>query len=232
TTPQPPGPTQGSPNSGGPNGNWLIYYGSVANATTSQANDGICPSGGCPFGNINDISDLRVGYTSSQAIDCSVTAIGNTAKACYFPTSARLGIDNDNVTVVSSTYNDNLPLAERSIDPTVGFAAFAGTRVRVFKKAAIYSGMTSTPGCTSEPGVCPGSAQSSPQIQGDFYDLWSGLPFAIDPAIPQSINGFPVNLPGLNYEPVHVRGRSLASFNGNANLDGGFTNLLGALWVQ
>lgn len=38
-----------------------------------------------------------------------------------------------------------------------------------------------------------------------------------------------VDLTGMNYEPWHVRGRSLASYNGNANLPNGFSVLVGAL---
>src|SRR5882724_2536797 len=249
TTPQPPGPNQGSPNSGGINGNWKIYYGAVANASVGQTNDGLCPSGGCPRGNINDISDIDVGATlpatpAAPAIDCSAGAIGDSTRVCYFPTSARLGLDNDNIIIVSAVYNDNVPLASR----TPANPAWAGSRLRLLKKAAIYTGASSTPGCASP--LCPGSAQNfvtavcttpgcppNPvpavtPIQGDFYDLWDsvGGPFTIDRTVSQAqATGPALLLPGLMWEPVHTRGRSLASFNGNAELNGGFTVLLGAV---
>jgi len=249
TTPQPPGPSQANPNSGGVSGNWLIYYGAVANASVSQGNDGLCPSGGCTRGNINEISDLDAGGVLPATpvpptIDCSASAIGDSTRVCYFPTSARLGLDNDNIIIVSGVINDNVPLANRSqANP-----AFWGSRVRLLKKAAIYIGLSSTPGCANP--LCPGSAQNTivpvcttpgcppnpvptlTPIQGDFYDLWdaSPTPYTIDMVVSQAQpNGQTLNLPGLFWEPVHVRGRSLASFNGNAELNGGFTVLLGAV---
>ena len=66
--------------------------------------------------------------TDSEAapvFDCSVAALNTTTTVCYFPTDLRLGIDNDNITLVSSVLNTNLP---------VGTNQFAGTRVRVIKK--------------------------------------------------------------------------------------------------
>src|SRR5262249_11332645 len=175
--------------------------------------------------------------------DCSTTAIGDSTRVCYFPTSARLGLDNDNIIIVSGVYNDNVPLANRSqANP-----AFIGSRLRVLKKAAIYVGLSSTPGCANP--LCPGSAQNTiipvcttpgcppavptlTPIQGDFYDLWdlTGGPYTIDPFVAQTqATGQTLLLPGLFWEPVHTRGRSLASFNANAELSGGYTVLLGAV---
>ena len=84
---------------------------------------------------------------------------------CYFPSDARLGYDNDNVTLVSPVYNANVfnpgngngtatvggttPCTPSLTDGQPGdpstvnnclFRAYAGTRVRVLKKAAIYIG--------------------------------------------------------------------------------------------
>jgi hypothetical protein len=60
------------------------------------------------------------------------------------------------------------------------------------------------------------------QLQGDYYDLWgdSPKPYAFDRVIPaqQILNGATRSVVGLHYEPEHVRGRSLASYNGNANV--------------
>lgn len=277
TTPQPPGPSQSNPNSGGVNSNWLIYYGSLASASVSQAGDGLCPSGGCVYGNINDITDLRRGATFANAptIDCRASAIGDTTKVCYFPSSARLGLDNDNITVVSSVFDDNVPLASRSIDITNGTPAWQGTRIRLFKKAAVYIGVSSVAAVVNPSGpsipapyntctaaatvLCPGGAQSNlpNQLQGDVYDLWastnpggtgvnavSATPYVTDRTVNQTLpSDALLSLRGLNYEPVHVRGRSLASFNGNGNNGwsqvGGstpyglaFTNLLGTISIR
>lgn len=248
STPQPPGTNQANPNSGGLNGNWLIYYGSTGGASAFQGDDGVCPTNGCLYGNINTIADLQRGATfaGAPAIDCRVTAIGSTGTVCYFPSSARLGIDNDNLTIVSSVYDDNIPLAAR----TIANPAFMGSRIRVLKKAAIYTGVSSVASvvnpappaipapftaCPARP-LCPGGSQSNlpGQLQGDFYDLWvAGSPYTVDRAVAHIPPGgtAPITLYGLQYEPVHVRGRSLASYNGNAN-NPAFTNLVGAIFAR
>ena len=231
TTPQPPGPNQSNPNSGGINSNWQSYYGSP---------DGTCESP-CLFGNINSISDLRRGATAptgAVTIDCTSTAIGGQA-VCYMPTSARLGIDNDNLVIVSSVYNDNIPLASRAwtgAPPNTDSPAWEGTRLRVAKKAGFYTGATSSPegACTgAATKMCPGASSPATKLQGDFYDLWgdSPRPYAFDRIVSQTIlNSATVRTSvGLNYEPDHVRGRSLATYNGNANV-GVFGTPFSAIW--
>jgi len=233
TTPQPPGPNQSNPNSGGLNGNWIGY---------GFSTDGFCTdSGSCPFGNINSISDLRRSpgstFSGARTIDCNNTAAGDSTRVCYFPSSARLGLDNDNISIVSSVYDDNLLLANRSLT----LPAFQGTRMRVVKKAAAYTGSSSTVAvsnpadpntvtCGSTTRMCPGAAQLTPQLQGDYYDLWgsSTTPYAFD-KVRDLGQGVTSPLDGLHYEPEHVRGRSLASYNGNANLNNGFSVIWGAL---
>ncbi|MBL8178619.1 MAG: hypothetical protein JNK48_28355 [Bryobacterales bacterium] len=218
TTPQPPGPSQSNPNSGGWNGNWMAYYGA--------ASDGTCVSG-CPYGNINSISDLnRTGaptFTGAVTIDCANTAVGGSS-VCYMPTSARLGIDNDNLYVVSSVINDNVPVSGRILtvaNPNSSSPAWEGTRLRVHKKAGFYTGVSSVPTAPDTPMV-PGAAQAAPPIQGDYYDMWgdSPRPYAFDQVVGQTvINTQTVRTSvGVHYEPEHVRGRSLATYNGNANV--------------
>ena len=224
TTPQPPGPSQSNPNSGGVNSNWVAYYGIPDNSCEPT----------CPFGNINSISDLRLGgvFAGARLIDCNNTAVGDSTRVCYFPSSARLGLDNDNIVVTSSVYNDNVPLAVRGT--TVGsnglVPAWEGTRTRVYKKSAIYTALTSTPGCATNP-LCPGGAQLSPQIQGDYYDLFvATTPYTFDALVTRTLpTGEVQTMRGLHYEPDHVRGRSLASFNGKGNLTGQFSVLWGAI---
>lgn len=220
TTPQPPGTSAAinTGNAGGINTNWVMSYGTP---------DGSCDSV-CLFGNVNSISDLRRGgvFAGARIIDCNNTAVGDSARVCYFPSSARLGLDNDNIVISSSVYNDNIPL------PTRGFTlqanglvpAWEGTRTRVLKKSAVYTGISSTPGCAST--MCPGASQLNPQLQGDFYDLFTvATPYTFDALVLRTLpTGIDQSMTGLNYEPEHVRGRSLASYNGNANVgpcDGG-----------
>lgn len=86
----------------------------------------------------------------------------------------------------------------------------------------------------------------SPQVQGDFYDLFevpastlisgaaangiaTSSPYTFDRLVTRVSDGLMEYMPGLNYEPEHVRGRALASFSGNGNLDGGYSALWGAV---
>jgi len=227
TTPQPPGPTQSSPNSGGVNGNWLAYYGTP---------DGTCESP-CPYGNINSITDLRRAnpptFTGAVTLNCTNTAVGTTA-TCYMPTSARLGIDNDNLYIVSSVINDNVPRGTRTWvlnNPNSESPAWAGTRMRVLKKAGFYTGVSSVPGGTYP--LVPGAAQAATPIQGDLYDLWgdSPAPYAFDRVVTQTVLNSTITRTsvGLHYEPEHIRGRSLATYNGNANV-GVFGTPFYAIW--
>lgn len=208
STPQPPGPNQANPSSGGANANWIVYSGSA---------DGSCEAS-CQFGNVNSISDLRRGLVApvgARTIDCRNIAVGDATRVCYLPTSARLGLDNDNILIVSSVIDDNVPLSIRGAAPKLT-PAYEGTRIRVLKKAAIYTGLTSTPGASA---ITPGASQAIPQLQGDFYDLFAaGSGYTIDRT-----------LVGLHYEPAHVRGRPLASFTGNGLAANGFASLVGAV---
>jgi hypothetical protein len=136
-------------------------------------------------------------------------------------------LDNDNIVITSSVYNDNWALANRS----VATPAWEGTRIRVFKKAAVYIGSSSvTPACTGFGTLCPGASQATPtQIQGDFYDLWgdSTTPYTVDRVVTRVLpDGSQQQMFGLHYEPEHVRGRSLATYNGNGNL----LNQWSAIW--
>lgn len=247
TTPQPPGPGQNTANSGGLNGNWSVIYGGTDGSCGVNSSGGTSPTftPNCPFGNINSISDVRRGISfTARTIDCTVTALGQQAtRVCYFPSSARLGIDNDNLVIVSSVYDDNILIENRGVGPTPGTPAWAGTRARVWKKTAVYSGATSVPASVSNPAItigcgttsglyCPGASQTSPQLQGDYYDLFNPAEaFTFDIQVAATVPGTTQTrlLRGLNYEPEHVRGRSLASYNGNANLDNAFSSLWGTI---
>jgi hypothetical protein len=81
--------------------------------------------------------------------------------------------------------------------------------------------------------MCPGASQGSPQLQGDFYDLWDTTQttvYTFDQSLVQTLPGNSNRTVwGLHYEPEHVRGRSLASYNGNANLDNAFSAIWGTV---
>jgi hypothetical protein len=238
------------------NTNWLAIYGATDGScavTSSTSGSTTTLSSNCPFGNINSISDVRRGFTfTARTIDCTASALAQqTTKVCYFPSSARLGIDNDNLTIVSSVYDDNIAIEFRGYAPALT-PAWQGTRMRVWKKAAVYTGLSSlTGGCASLPGAyCPGASQApsatnpatpAVQLQGDFYDLFNpgnnptptSESYTFDILVPQALPGTTQStrsVIGLNYEPEHIRGRSLASFNGNANVDGAFSSIWGTVY--
>ena len=92
-------------------------------------------------GNINSLPGVAA---STAAFDCSPGAIAarDTAPTtvCYLPTGARIGVDNDTVTIVSPVINSNINGANLSsvYNPPTQMPAYAGNRVRVIKKTALY----------------------------------------------------------------------------------------------
>jgi hypothetical protein len=199
TTPNPPGPNQDNPNSGGvAASNWYAYLGSgtdinvILGSTTTFAPQGVA------------------------AVNCVPKADPNATLAgfCYFPTGARVGLDNDNIIIASPVLNDNIAQNTRA----TGTPAFAGTRLRVFKKNTVYGGYTIT-------SLTAGNSLAN--LQGTHYDLFPSTvgtalgnfslvsPYTLEPLIGAGEGSI---ASGIFYEPTHLRGRSLASFSGNANL--------------
>jgi hypothetical protein len=156
--PTPPGGSTGGVNTN----NWSVYYG---NAVNGLGTDGF---GNVPTaltsigpGNINSIPGVAISdqtpeqdtYFGCGAAEqgSSTTVVPVNGRACYFPTSLRIGLDNDNIILASSVINVNyyIPLGPTETTPVVGGVSqfpFAGTRVRVIKKG----------------GANPGSAPGSP----------------------------------------------------------------------
>ena len=199
TTPNPPGPNQDNPSSGGPAAsNWISYLSTgtdiniILGSTTTFAPEGVA------------------------AANCAPKADPNATLAgfCYFPTSARVGLDNDNIIIASAVINDNIAQNTRA----TGTPAYAGTRLRVFKKNTVYGGYTIT-------SLTAGNSLAL--LQGTHYDLFPTTvgvalgnfyllaPYTLEPVV--SVDGA-ASASGLFYEPTHLRGRALASFSGNANL--------------
>ena len=209
TKPNPPDTQAG----GIDTGNWKAYVGNIndvdqtgftANtysATVPNPNFGlIVPPAIVPDPN------PTIQVSATTAIDCTVPAYGaafapttGAASVCYMPTSLRIGIENNNVALISSVINDNIALAARGS----ANAAYAGSRLRVFKKSSIYPWAKAT---TQPVAITKGSIFTP--TKGDFYDIYpatSASPYiwSIDP-----------DVAGLFYEPIHLRGRAIASFSG------------------
>jgi hypothetical protein len=150
------------------------------------------------------------------------------------PTSARLGYDNDTVTISSTVINANIPGSElsTSLVAATSFPAYAGNRVRVIKKSAIYT--VKAPLAIASQFDGGGFAARS---GGDYYDLYTtaagplGTP--VDSGIAAGVPPMPYTVvfnntpcvPGVAtlfsntaceaiiYEPQRLRGRAMATFS-------------------
>lgn len=297
TTPLPPEdlvPVVGN-NTGGPNDNWAIYYGSrdLANADTGFLNLNMYSthptarplaapgrySAAFPETNCNAPVGLQP--------PLSVSATAGEETVCLFPTEVRLGIDNDSIILVSPVYNVNQIVPNSNTIPfTTG--RYAGNRVRVLSKYAIYNfgtelvnGDPLVPGAYTGPvpysGVIglgllvtpPAQTQFDMFRDADLPAFCSVFDFATDTCT-TPVDGFPPRrytlglevsptgsgiddprppatpttlsaLYPLYYEPVHLRGRTMASYSNYPY--GGYTHLIGSysfgtvgsggnLWVQ
>jgi hypothetical protein len=220
-----PTPPAGS-TSGVNTNNWSIYYGSGSDGFTgtSLAN-----------GNINSLPAITGADATFSCAAGSIAASGATPTTnCYFPTDARLGIDNDNIIITSPVVNVNYFIPPAGTLPPVN--TFAGTRVRVIKKGG------SAPSAGGAPVQSPGSTakglyqksftgtallagnQYAADTAGDYYDLYASIgssitplsvfsagyangPYTVGPATGSIVLG-----DGLFCEPARVRGRAAASY--------------------
>jgi hypothetical protein len=247
-------PTPGTAsNTGGINANlWAIYYGNDLGGIGGDGFGSNAASAGVGAGNINALPGIG---GASASFDCSAGAIYPTTtvgtKVCYFPTAARLGIDNDTVTIASPVINANVNSLDVSstYNPAGGkFPAYAGTRIRVIKKSAIYNFKTP---------LAAGNQYTGTEIaktSGDYYDLYTspaanGTPFVdtnapLGPPKPfTALLGTNQCTSGTNYaatggiidactpvfyEPAHLRGRAMATFSNSLTI-GSQTYLLGTV---
>jgi len=169
-----PTPPAGS-TSGVNTANWSIYYGSGSDGFggVSQVN-----------GNINSLPGIPAADATFSCAVGAIAASGATPTTnCYFPTDARLGIDNDNIIITSPVVNVNYFIPPAGTTPPVN--TFAGTRVRVIKKGG------ASPSAGGSPVQSPGSGakglyqksltstaltagnQYAADTAGDYYDLYA-----------------------------------------------------------
>jgi acyl-coenzyme A thioesterase PaaI-like protein len=220
--------------------NWNIYYGNALNGPgTDGFGNTTTANGTVGQGNINSLPGIKNAgqaldtTTGHDAIfDCRPSAIAasgaDPAKHCYFPTSARLGLDNDNVTITSAVIDVNYAIP--AAPSPVLIPAFAGTRVRVLKKgggapelaAGLYQKSLAGAGLTAANQYAP---LVGDRVTGDYYDVYAvtniatGTPIATFPAVtaksPYTLA--PIVAPlstgqAMFCEPARVRGRAAASY--------------------
>ena len=127
--------------------NWSVYYGNAINGLGTDGFGNVpTANGAVGQGNINSLPGVAPTDTTVEHdsfFDCQPSAIqasggAEPLKVCYFPTSLRIGIDNDNIILTSAVVNANyyIPAAGN----IVPIPAFAGTRVRVLKKGGGNAG--------------------------------------------------------------------------------------------
>ncbi|MBZ5626713.1 MAG: hypothetical protein LAQ69_49750 [Acidobacteriia bacterium] len=260
---------------------WKIYYG---NALGTGATDGfgsnkahasVAWAGTVGVGNINSIPGIAdaVGLTPDTKVffDCSPSGIavsgklaaGIPAAVCYMPTGARLGVDNDTVTIASPVIDFNINGSDFGAvyNPVPGatfeIPGYAGTRIRVIKKTALYNFSPLVSGDQF-------NAATATRAAGSYYDLFTspsnnGVP--VDNSAANAANGgvngppivftailqdtvcpngsAPAGVTGLLgivncrfsplfYEPAHLRGRAMAAFSNLPIPQNSQTYLLGA----
>ena len=260
-TPTPPLGT----NTGGVNVSlWTIFYGNSLNAigTDGFGNTVAAASGAwvgnVGAGNINAIPGIAAAAPNFSCDPGAVYALGalpTTPQVCYLPTSARIGVDNDTVTIASGVINGNIPSGESSATLNTGnfqYPDYAGTRVRVIKKSALYTG-----GALSA-GNQFGSTFAN-RSTGSYYDLYTspdtiGTPTTsgagVPPIVYTTVAGTSACVAGVQgvvapgaltvctpifYEPAHLRGRAMASFSNSPAAPAGIpgnsqTYLIGTIY--
>jgi hypothetical protein len=231
---------------------WRVVYGNDLTALGSdgfgsQSSSGTNAGwvGNVGVGNINSLPGILDAAGNGAVFGCNpadVAAPGAApTKVCYLPTGARIGVDNDTVTLVSPVIDVNINGANFSAtyNPPTAMPGYAGNRVRVIKKTALYTAsatLTAANQFTNLPAATPG-----------YYDLysWNGLtagsgtPLVNVPPTPYTAvlnnvdcaagsNPSLANEDSINsatttvrcrmtpvfYEPAHLRGRAQASFSG------------------
>jgi hypothetical protein len=184
-TPTPPIGSTSGPNAT----NWFIYYGNALAGGT----DGF--AGLNPYGNINSVPGiLTTAPAEATVFDCTTTGFQANAQAasptrvCYFPTSLRVGIDNDNIILTSAVVNNNYfqPPAGSTVASLPAVSAFAGTRVRVIKKGGGAPGSGPSQNTVgpqglyqkgpTQTGLTAGNQFATTgtlRATGDYYDLFA-----------------------------------------------------------
>ena len=173
-------PVVGGPSVGGFNTNWLGYAipinvviptttGLAAGTTIGAA---FCPSGGSPLtaptgggtGHYND------GFFGPGNVAGTITS-GCTN---YYPTAARMGLDNDNIILLAPVLDQTQVITGPSGGAGLPGGAFAGTRVTTVPKLLVYNGI-SLP-LIAGPYAYPGNVSTSPGIGAiNLYDdVWTG----------------------------------------------------------
>lgn len=239
---------------GGVNQRWFVWYGGSqgwgspnAGGTTGPGNINALPG----ITNASNVFNCAPGAIQSVDGQGAVTPVSS---VCYLPTAARLGIDNDTITIVSPVINANVLAPSPFNNPPTNMPAYAGNRVRVIKKGVLYTQVFSSLTAGNQFAGTPAD-----RFTGAYYDLYTSVNDAGDPVtttafVPYTAIASPTvaaptgatqlvtpGAPGVTsenqvnqlsplfYEPAHLRGRALATFSNSPTGNKSQTYLVGSI---
>lgn len=165
---------------------------------------------------------------------------GGTARSCtnYFPTGARMGLDNDNIILTAPVLDSAFSPSEGTLPITPGqrIGPYAGTRVVTLAKLIVYNGgalnfTTQPPACDgNSPIDCTAINLADNTVTGTLAVVGAtsqsitspttclaaapapGLcESVVQPSLTTDRVGNPI--PAVYWEPDNLRGRALASFD-------------------
>jgi len=155
--------------------------------------------------------------------------VGGTNRSCtnYYPTAARMGLDNDNITLIAPVLDSAFAPSEGTLPITPGqrLGPYAGTRVLTLSKLAVYQGTavnlaTQPPTCDTD-FSCTAVNLSDNVVTGTLTEVGPACVAAtpglgvceltVQPALTTDRTANPI--PAIFWEPANLRGRSLASFD-------------------
>ena len=166
-------PIAGGPSVGGFNSNWAGYVipinvviptgSGLSGATTVGAP--FCANGGNP-------ATLPPGGGTQNYNFGPGNAAGTVTAGCtnYYPTAARMGIDNDNIILTSPVLDQTQTLFAPEGAGLPG-GAFAGTRVTTVPKMVVYNGTSLT--LSFGPFTFPGNVTTLGAVNL-YDDIWTG----------------------------------------------------------
>jgi len=147
---------------------------------------------------------------------------GGTMRTCtnYFPTSARFGLDNDNIILIAPVLDEAFSPAEGSLPTGPGqqFGPYAGTRVVTIAKDIVYNAgslnlSTQPPSCDGDnPIDCTAINLSDDVVTGTLTEV-AGCTVKAPVLGTCESTGGANPIPGIYWEPDNLRGRALASFD-------------------
>jgi hypothetical protein len=155
---------------------------------------------------------------------------GGTTRSCtnYYPTAARMGLDNDNIILTAAVIDQAFASNENNFPSVNGQfqGVYAGTRVVGVSKLVVYNGvalnLSQPPACLGDTPIDCQATNLSDNIVTGTVTTVAGCTTTVAPPAPAIcspnviVAGAPTttpNLPPVFFEPDNLRGRALATFD-------------------